>query len=408
MNELPRYLISSVVSLALKRGKMAFVSGPRQVGKTTMSKYLKSNYSQFIYKNWDEVSVKKAWAKDPIKLLESFDFTKLNESRLLVLDEIHKSKGWKGKLKGLFDTEGENLHFLITGSAKLNVYKKGSDSLMGRYLNFRLHPFSVREVHGLGPLTPEIVEQKLFLENPKKLKLDFNKINNLFNFSGFPEPYFNQNIKIKNLWSKGRKEKIIREDLMDLSRVQEVSQIETLCTFLPEKIGSPLSVQALKEDLSVSHDSVTRWLSYLKELYYFFDVSPYSKNIKRSLKKEAKIYFYDWTECESEGQKFENFIASHLIKACHFWEDTGEGDFQLKYLRDKEKNEIDFLILKNQKPWFTVECKLSQRNLDVNYKKFQKQLNCPHIQVIYDQKTFQKIDEKTWIMGSDYFLGNLV
>lgn len=403
-----RYLHEVLWKLALSRNKMAFISGPRQVGKTTMARAYHDQYQQFAYCNWDELSVKKKWSKDPNLLVSDFDFSKIKDKRLLILDEIHKAKGWKGRLKGLFDTKSDLMNILVTGSAKLNVYKKGSDSLLGRYLNFRLHPFSVREVHQLNPLDPEEVEKSLFRDKPIPGIIQFEKLEQLLEFSGFPEPFLAKNKKVHTLWRKGRNEKIIKEDILDLTRIQEISQVEILTSLLPEKIGSPLSVQSLREDLSVSYDTISRWLSILKELYYFYDVSPYSKSIARAIKKEKKIYFYDWTQCEDDGARFENFIASHLLKACHYWEDVGEGDFQLHYLRDKEKNEVDFLVTKNKKPWFMVEAKNQQKTLTKASKVFQNQLNCPYIQVVMDRDVFQKIDSRTWIMGADYFLGHLV
>lgn len=408
MEEKKRSLYFSILDLALKREKMAFLSGPRQVGKTTLAQSFEKEYQESVYLNWDDTKVKREWAKDPNLLLGNFDLTKRDKSRLLILDEIHKAKGWKSKLKGLYDTKKKLVNIFVTGSAKLNIYKKGSDSLLGRYLHFRLHPFSVRELHNYQPVLPDHLEEIFFTSKPNNLLIDFKVVKQLFEFSGFPEPYLSQNKKIHLIWKRGRKDKIIREDILDLSRIKEISQIEVLCALLPEKIGSPLSIQSLREDLSASHDSVTRWLSYLKELYYFFDLSPYSKSVSRSLKKETKIYFFDWSECENEGARFENFVAAHLLKACNFWEDTGEGEFQLQYLRDKDKNEIDFIIIKNKKPWFTVECKLSQKTLDQSYKKFQKQLHCPHIQVVFEDGVFQKINSDTWIIGVDYFLGHLV
>lgn len=408
MKKEKRYLINAIQELSLARNKMAFVSGPRQVGKTTMALTFEKGVDDFAYKNWDQTKVKRDWSKDPELLLTNFDFTNPEKTRLLILDEIHKARGWKSKLKGLYDTHGEFLRFIITGSARLNTYNKGSDSLLGRYFHFRLHPFSAREIHRLDPLGPEDIQNKIFASKPEKHSFDFERLKQLYEYSGFPEPFLAQNKKVYTLWSKGRREKIIREDLRDLSRIHEISQIETLCALLPEKVGTPLSIQSLREDLSVSHDSVTRWLSSLRELYYYFEVRPYSKSISRSLKKDAKIYFYDWNECENEGAKFENFVASHLLKACHYWEDTGEGNFDLHYLRDKDKNEVDFLVVKNRRPWFTVECKLQQRTLDMAYRKFQRQIQCPHIQVVFDRKVFQKVDEMTWILGADYFLGNLV
>jgi predicted AAA+ superfamily ATPase len=403
-----RYISSYIHELALARNKMAFISGPRQVGKTTLAKNFAHDVEQFVYKNWDEMRVKKDFTKDPSLLLSEFIMAQSNSSKLLVLDEIHKAKNWKSRLKGLFDTYQIQLQFIVTGSAKLNVYKKGSDSLLGRYYHFRLHPFSLREALQLKPLSPEEFEAALFVSKIKQNSNSWQILDQLFQFSGFPEPFLAKNKKIHALWSRGRKEKIIREDILDLSRIKELSQIEVLCALLPEKIGSPLSVQSLREDLSCSHDSATRWLSYLKELYYFFEVTPYTNSITRTIKKEAKIYFYDWTECENDAAKFENMVASHLLKSCHFWEDTGEGTFNLHYLRNKEKHEVDFLIVKNKKPWFTVECKLSQTKLDTNYQRFQKQLKCPHIQVVMEKDIFQKVDDQSWIMGADNFLNLFV
>ncbi len=403
-----RYLHQEIQTISLSRGKMAFISGPRQVGKTTLALSYEEDFDEFSYKNWDELAVKRAWSKDPNLLIESFHFSKLKSSRLLVLDEIHKAKGWKSRLKGLYDTQKDHLSMIVTGCTRLNVYKKGSDSLLGRYYHFRLHPFSIRDAHQMDPMGPDELEKILFHHRPTSSPFSFKIINDLFERSGFPEPYLSSSPKIRSLWQKGRKEKIIREDLRDLSRIQEISQIEILCDLLPEKVGSPLSVQSLREDLSVSHDTTTRWLLYLKELYYFFDVTPYSKSIARSLRKEAKVYLYDWTEVRDEGARFENFVASHLLKACHYWEDTGEGLFQLHYLRDKDKNEIDFIILRDKKPWFTVECKLHDKNLGHAYKKFQPQVNCPHIQVVFEEGVFQKVNDQTWIMGVDFFLGHLV
>lgn len=233
-------------------------------------------------------------------------------------------------------------------------------------------------------------------------------MNQLYQFSGFPETLFTKDKKIHHLWKKSRLEKIVREDLIDLSKVQEVSTVLSLCSLLPERVGSTLSVQSLREILEVSHDSVTRWLTWLRELYYIFEIKPYAKSISRSLKKEPKIYFYDWTDCSNEGAKFENFIASHLLKSCHYWEDTGEGEFNLHYLRDKEKNEVDFLVVKNKKPWFTVESKLHDQSLGKSYLKFQGQLGCPHIHVVSTSGIFRKINSNTWIMSADYFCSYLI
>lgn len=386
---------------------MAFISGPRQIGKTTLAKMLMKDYDQFSYQNWDESTFRKIWTKSPNSVELFFNLAEKKQSRLLILDEIHKSKSWKQKLKGIYDHIGDLVNIVVTGSARLNVYNKGGDSLMGRYLHFRLHPFSVNEVLKNSPFDPEsffsrAFSNKVYEENAQ------STIENLMKFSGFPEPFLEKDFKILNLWRQGRLEKVVRQDLRDLTKIQEIAHVEALMSLLPEKVGAPLSTASLREDLEVSFDTVKRWLKYLEELYYCYIITPYSKSIIRSLKKEPKLYLYDWTEIEDPSFRFENLIASHLMKACHFWTDTGEGVFDLSYLRDKQKNEVDFVVLKNKKPWFTVECKYSDSSLDIQYKKFQKVLKVPHIQLVYGSGQWRRVDQDTWIMSAEYFLPLLV
>jgi len=376
-----RYLHKDIQELALGRQKMAFISGPRQVGKTTLAKSYGPHFDQSSYRNWDETEFRRLWTKSPNSLQGDFRLENLKQSKLLILDEIHKSKGWKQKLKGLYDSLGEDLQIIVTGSARLNVFKKGGDSLMGRYFIFRLHPFSYGEVIQSPPASPEEWKKNLFHKPTRDLPQA--PLERLLKFSGFPEPYTFQSEKILRVWRRGRNEKIVREDLRDLSRLPELSQVEMLTSLLPGKVGSPLSVQSLREDLDVAHDTVTRWLKYLMELYYFFEVKPWSKSIPRSLKKEGKIYLYDWTEIESRGVQFENMVACHLLKACHYWTDTGEGHFELFYLRNKDKQEIDFLIVKDKKPWLCVEAKLNETAInDSLVERFVHHTKCPYVQVV--------------------------
>ena len=398
-----RYLEPYIQNLSLKRNKMAFISGPRQIGKTTLSKMIMKHFDQVSYQNWDETTFRKMWTKSPNQVENLFDLTLKNKSRLLVLDEIHKSKSWKQKLKGIYDHLGDSLSILVTGSARLNVYNKGGDSLMGRYLHFRLHPFTVGEKLTHSCSSPTDFHKNVFSKKAFESKAQ-ETIQKLMTYSGFPEPYLSQDTKILNLWRQGRLEKVVKEDLRDLTRVQEVAQVEALMSLLPERVGSPLSTASLREDLEVSFDTVKRWLKYLEELYYCYTIRPYSKSIIRSLKKEPKLYLYDWTEIEDQAFRFENLVASHLLKSCHFWTDTGEGPFELSYLRDKQKNEVDFVVIKNKKPWFTLECKYSDSALDTSYQKFQNVLKVPHIQLIFQPGHWRKIDDLTWVMSAEYFL----
>ncbi len=385
---------------------MAFVSGPRQVGKTTLSKSFKSKFDQFRYYNWDEFTFRKNWTKNPNLIKEGIDLSLHQETILLILDEIHKSKGWKQKVKGLFDTLEDQIRILVTGSARLNVYKKGGDSLMGRYLHFRLHPFSYGELNQSGSLDPEEWLQSIL----KKPEMNANQktLSRLFEFSGFPEPYLAHDQKIQRIWKSNRIEKIIKEDIRDLSQVQELSHIEMLVALLPTKVGSLLSVESLREDLEVKHQTVSRWMKVLEELYYHFEIKPWTRSIPRSLKQNSKIYLFDWTEVEGKGERFENMIACHLLKACDFWTDTGEGQFQLYYLRNKEKEEIDFLIVKDKKPWLAIEAKYSDSKIDLHaFKKYQAFLHCPFVQVIFPENHFRSIDSNTALLSAAYFLNRL-
>lgn len=400
-----RYLYDDIEELALRRNKMAFISGPRQVGKTTLSKSYQKAFKHSVYKNWDESNFRRLWTKSPNDLKHEFDLARIHDNKLIILDEIHKAKGWKQKLKGLFDELGSELNIIVTGSARLNVFKKGGDSLMGRYLNFRLHPLSYGEVTEYPRMDPEKWKESLFVK-PKKNSVQ-KPLEKLLSYSGFPEPYFAASEKILRIWRKSRNEKIVREDLRDLSRLPELSQVEMLTSLLPGKVGSPLSIQSLREDLEVAHDTVTRWLKYLNQLFYFFEIKPWSKSIPRSLKKEGKIYLYDWTDVHEIGPRFENLIASHLLKACHYWTDTGEGDFELYYLRNKEKQEVDFLICKNQKPWLCMEVKTKETQIDWKIaQKFTSYTRCPFVQVVLTEGVW-RVEKEALVASAAFVLGGL-
>jgi uncharacterized protein len=367
-----RYLSASVEELAFSGHKMAFVSGPRQVGKTTLGKALLRKKGG-AYQNWDDIEFRRTWTKNPKLLIPSRDKT----PAMLVLDEIHKAKSWKRSLKGLYDTLESPVDILVTGSARLNVFKKGGDSLLGRYVHFRLHPFSVRELLGALPALPDALHASLLARSSEPDTPHRESFESLLRFGGFPEPLFAQDEKKARIWRRGRVEKVIQEDLRDLSRIPELSRIEMLASLLPEKVGSPFSLSSLREDLEVSHDTVRRWTSMLKELYYFFEIKPWTRSINRSLKKEGKIYMWDAGEVEESSARFENLVAGHLLKACDFWTDTGEGLFELHYLRNKEKQEIDFLITRDRKPWLPVEVKWRDASPSPAWKKYLPALGVP-------------------------------
>lgn len=368
-----RYLAAVVEEMAFAHHKIAMMSGPRQCGKTTLAKMLLRRRGAGKYYNWDEFEFRHAWAKQPAMVIPPPG----NETTpLIVLDEIHKDRLWKRNLKGLFDTLEVPCDFLVTGSARLNVYRRGSDSLLGRHLHFRLHPFSIREMDREDVLPPDTMFEALANRAMKPAKSAEEDLASLMAYGPFPEPLFAQDIKAANLWRRQREQIVIREDLRDISRLHDLGRVELMTTLLPERIGSPFSSASLREDLETSFDSIRRWMTYLKELYYLFEIKPYSRKIPRSLRREGKIYLWDFGGIRDQAAKFENLVACHLLKVCHFWTDIGEGQFDLCFLRNKEKQEIDFLIVRDGQPWLPIEVTYSDTEPSPNWRKFAGLLPC--------------------------------
>ena len=404
-----RYLTPWIKDIAFLDHKMAFLSGPRQCGKTTLAKLYLQTYEVGNYFNWDDIEFRRLWAKNPKNIIQGIPKRKIP---LIILDEIHKAKGWKRSLKGVFDTLTTPADILVTGSARLNVYKKGGDSLLGRYYHFRLHPFSLAELLKSLPSKPDQFFQMILEDVSRPTQEARSILNALLMFGGFPQPILQQDIKKARLWRQNRVEKVIREDVRDLSRIPELSQIEMLAALLPERVGSLLSINSLREDLEVSFDTVKRWLHMLSELFYIFRISPYSKSIKRSLKKENKLYLWDYSEIKSQGSRLENLVACHLLKACHFWTDTGEGLFELHYLRNKEKEEIDFLITREKEPWLPIEVKSQSHQPVPAWKKFLPMLPCnTGVQLLLSGKEIrwhEMVGGKVYTMPMSQFLRKLV
>jgi len=367
-----RSLLAPIIDLCFQSHKMAFVSGPRQCGKTTLAKMALGERRAGAYHNWDDIEFRRQWAKSPRSLIPGAS----RQVPLVVFDEIHKAHGWKRTLKGLYDTLETLVDVLVTGSARLNVYRKGSDSLLGRYHHFRLHPLSLREIE-----EPTIPSPHDFIERLFRRDLEFeprrqDNLDALRRFGAFPEPFLARDDRRARLWRASRVERVIREDLRDLSRITELSRIEMLASLLTDRVGSLFSMTPLRETLEVSLDTVRRWLASLKELYYIFEIKPYTGSIARSIRKAGKVYLWDFSEVPGEAERFENLVACHLLKTCHYWTDTGEGSFDLCFLRNKEQEEIDFLIVKDRKPWLPVEVKLSDPSPSDSWSRFLPRLPC--------------------------------
>lgn len=364
--------------------QMVFISGPRQVGKTTVGKSLQSLPGFFVYFNWDSQDDRTLIIQGPKKVAEKAGLAKARKGKLIIVfDEIHKYRKWKQFLKGFFDVYEKECQIVVMGSAKLNVYKAGGDSLMGRYFLYRLHPFSIGEL-----LRKRLSESDL--RPPKKIpQKDFEV---LLRFGGFPEPYLRRNPRFSVNWQRLRKEQLFREDIRDLSQVQELAQLEMLAMLLVNQTGQLLSYNNLANAINVSAPTIKRWLSSLESFYFTFRVQPWAKNVKRTLKKDPKYYLWDWSLIQDEGARHENFVASHLLKAVHLWTDSGFGEYGLYFVRDKEKREVDFLVTKDHHPFFLVEVKTTNHSgISRSLHYFQKELKVPHaFQVVFDEPYVQK------------------
>ena len=369
-----RYL-SRPVSEFLQN-KMVFLGGPRQVGKTTLClKFLSPpSVDNPAYLNWDDITV-----RHKIKTAEL-----PMDKKVLCFDEIHKYKQWRSLIKGFYDTKKHKYKFLITGSARLDYYRRGGDSLLGRYRYLRLHPFTLGE-----------------------LSFDRETTERLLKFGGLPEPFLNGSEKNLRLWHRERVHRVINDDIRDLERVKELDSIELLAETLSLRVGSPLSIKNLADDLSVHHATAARWIQILDNMYYSYRISPYGPPQIRAVKKEQKLYLWDWSVIKDQSFRFENMVAGHLLKYCHLIEDTEGHKMELRFLRDTDKREIDFVVCKDGRPLFAVECKTKEKALSPHIAYFKARSDIPRFYQVHLGPKHTEVDQKTEIVPFWHFCRNL-
>jgi predicted AAA+ superfamily ATPase len=373
-----RYIESAVLD-DVKR-KMVFIGGPRQSGKTTLAKFLGQQAGYDIesrYLNWDAAEDRENIITERFPAGPGF----------LILDEIHKYSRWRQVLKGLFDKRGDELQILVTGSARLDYYRRGGDSLQGRYHFYRLLPLTCAE---LG--APSI-----------------STVQDLLIYGGFPEQFLSQSEKETKRWSREYRSRVVAGDLSTLENVHDVGIIEKMAIRLPDLVGSPLSLNALREDLQVSHQSVSRWIAMLENLYMIFRIYPFGAPKIRAVKKEAKHYHLDWTVVSERGYRFENLVACHLLKWCFFLQDTEGREIELRYFRDVDKREVDFVITEDGTPIHFIESKISGKDASLSLRYLKNHF--PFVtatQIVFDEDVDVITKDGIRICSAHSFLKDLI
>ena len=329
--------------------KMVFVGGPRQVGKTTLAQaILSSNYPSGRYLNWDydedrQDILRKQWSAD---------------QKLLVFDELHKFPRWKTWIKGIYDVSHESHSFLITGSARLDVYRRGGDSLMGRYHYWRLHPFTLDEV-------PPGISQK-------------EAYHRLMTVGGFPEPFLDGDERTARRWRRERFDRVLREDIRDLKPIRNIQLLGMFLDILRNRVGGLITLSNLAGDIQISPKTAKSWLEVLERMYLVFSVRPYTKSLPRAVLKPPKVYFFDNGDViGDEGARFENLIATSLLKRLHYLEDRDGYRYELRYIRDKEGREVDFVIVKDGKIEELIEAKYSDETISRSLVYYAERLKPP-------------------------------
>jgi len=398
---------------------MVFLAGPRQVGKTMLAKqWLKKRGCAKLYYNWDDISTRQAYITDS-RFFESAARSLDTRDPWIVFDEIHKRNRWRDILKGAYDLFGEEFRFLITGSARLDLFRRSGDSLVGRYNLFHMMPLSIGEIVG-EPSGSCFLQEAAF----DKLADAFEKsistpvtsetadaFEKLSQFGPFPEPFIKQNDRFCRKWHQDYISLIVREELKDISRVIELDKVERLLFLMPSRIMSPLSMSNMAAEIEVAHTTVKSWLEQLNRLYIMFPVLPWTRKVSRGLKKEKKWYFIDWYYAPEGPARMENMMAAYLHRTCLALTDMGYGSYRLHYARTIDRKEVDFVVARDHRPILAVEVKSSETALSRPLNERQSWLfNTPTlgIQVVDQRGVLKKYKNNTWIVSIERLLALLV
>lgn len=350
----------------LHERQMVLLSGPRQVGKTTLARAVLPDAA---YLNYDIAAdaLKVRGCAEKVAEALAMDVP-ARRAQAVIFDELHKYAKWKQFLKGFFDRYEKSLKIVATGSARMDVYRRGGDSLMGRSFSYRVHPLSIGELASPG------CDLEAQFQVPKDVSsVDIER---LMQFGGFPEPLLNGSRRFYVRWQNARLDKVFNEDLRDLSRVQDLRGIRALAELLRTRVSGEINHASLGRDLSVAPDTAKNWIGLLESVYFCYSVRPYFKNVANSIRKTPKVYLWDWSLVSDRGARNENFVASHLLKSVDWWTDSGLGRFELCYIRDKQQHEVDFVVVKDGEPQMLVEVKSSMGEpLSPSLRAFAEKLN---------------------------------
>jgi len=356
--------------------KMCFLTGPRQVGKTTLARAIGNDFENPVYLNYDnftdrEMIHKMAWLPD---------------TNLLILDELHKMAGWKNFVKGIYDTKPANLKILVTGSSRLEAFRQTGDSLAGRFFRHRLGPLTLAEIDDVGPADLERLLER----------------------GGFPEPYLTEGLVEADRWRLQYIDGLIRTDILNFEKIHGFKAMQLTLELMRERVGSPLSYASLARDIQCAPNTIKRYVEILEALFIVFRVTPYHRNIARSLLKEPKIYFYDTGMVKGGvSRRLENLVAVSLLKHLNAIEDYQGRKARLHYLRTKEKKEVDFALLIENEPLMLIEVKLSSDDLSPSLVYFHKKYRLPAIQLVKNLRHEQSKDDIS-IRSVFRFLGSLM
>lgn len=341
--------------------KIVFIVGPRQVGKTWLAKEIGRRFNHCMYLSYDRF--------EDQQIIKSESWP--NRTELLILDELHKMPAWKNYLKGVFDTRAEKLRILVTGSARLDAFRQTGDSLAGRFFAHRLLPFSMAEI---------------------KNHAEYAIIDRFIERGGFPEPFLAESEIDARRWRNQYIDGLVRTDILNFENISDLNSIKIIFEILRRSVGSPLSIASIARDAAISPATATRYISILEALFILFRIYPYSNNIRRSILKAPKAYFYDSALIVGNiGARFENHLALSLLKHVYASNDCLGDTLELKYLRTKEGREVDFCLCRDQQVEMAIDAKCGRATISSGLAWYCEKYNLKGIQVVKELKREQSV-----------------